>query len=137
MIREDIKTIKTIMVTFHDNDFITTFDWIGKVVLMTINTNVNLLGDKVLLNSNDIENFIKSLIPSSIEFIQYRTERCGDSDGFFQYRHISEDEVIRLSKSFDDISFKYNFDEYTDNDFLYAGSESLIIDIENNKSYIK
>lgn len=135
MKREDIKTI---MVVHSDNDFITTFDWIGKVVLMTINMNINILGDKVLLNSDDIENFIKSLLSSSIEFIQCRTEQYEYHIGdFYRYENISEDEVIRLTKHFDGIRFKYNFDEKNDDDFLYGGSELLIIDIENNKSYIK
>ena len=72
MKREDIKTI---MIAHHDNDFIRTWDWIGKVVLMTIISDENICGEKVL----------------------------EDSDG----------------------------------DWIFGGSETLIIDIVNKKSYIR
>ena len=42
-----------------------------------------------------------------------------------------------LSKEFFKwIKFKYNFDE-TDEDYIFGGSELLIIDLENKQSYIR
>lgn len=136
MRKEDIKNI---MVVYSDNDFITSWDWIGKVVLMTINSDTNICGGKVLEDSNDIENFIISLLPSAIEFLQYRQDKYEEFDfiQFSRYENVNKEDVIELVNHFDNVRFKYNFDKKNDDDFLYGGSETLIIDIENNKSYIK
>lgn len=128
MKREDIKTI---MVVYSDNDFVRVWDWIGKVVLMTINGDVNVCGGKILEESDDIEKFIKSLLPSAIEFMQYKEDKYSD---YCRYRDIDKDEVITLSDYFKNIKFKYNFD---DSDYGFGGSETLIIDIEKNNSYIR
>ncbi len=122
--------IKKIMVSFGDNDFITVWDWIGNVTLMTIG-NQNITGNEMLDSSEDIENFIISLIPTGIEFAQYR------AGSEFRYRDIDKDELIRLTDYLKPVRFKYNFDELTNEDWLYDGSETLIIDLENNKSYIR
>jgi hypothetical protein len=39
-------------------------------------------------------------------------------------------------KYFENIKFKYNFDE-TDHDWVFGGSETLIIDLEKKESYIR
>lgn len=124
--------IKNIMVLYNDNDFVKVWDWIGKVSLMTI-LNDNFCGGKVLEESDDIERFILSLLPTAIEFLQYREDRYAD---FCRYENISETEVDRLSKYLSNIKFKYNFDE-TDEDYIFGGSEILIIDLHKKESYIK
>ncbi len=123
--------IKNIMVVFNDNDFVHVFDWIGKVSLMTIQNN-NICGCMVLEESNDIENFIKSLIPIGIEFLQYREDKYADYCG---YDDVTKKEVDRLTKEFKDIRFVYNFDDKFNGEL--GGSETLIIDLQNNQSYIR
>ena len=54
MKREEIKNI---MIVHHDNDFVRVWDWIGKVVLMTLFNDVNICGCKILEDSEDIEKF--------------------------------------------------------------------------------
>lgn len=129
MKREDIKNI---MIIHSDNDFNRTWDWIGKVVLMTITNDVNICDDKVLEDSDDIEKFVYSLLPSGIEFLQYRTDKYAD---YCRYKDVSKEEINKLIEYFSQIKFKYNFTE-NDCDWISGGSETLIIDIENNKSYI-
>jgi len=130
MRREEIKKI---MVVHNDNDSIKAFDWIGKVVLMTINLETNMCGGEILEESDDIEKFIHSLLPSAIEFIQYREDKYAD---YCRYRDVSRDEVLRLTNCFEKIRFKFNFDD-SDDDWLFGGDETLIIDVEGNRSYIR
>jgi hypothetical protein len=124
--------IKRIMIAHHDNDFIRVWDWIGKVLLMTL-IDENTCGEKMLEYSEDIESFIHSLLPTAIEFTQYRTDKYGDNPS--RYRDIDKEEVDRLSDYFKNVKFKYNFTE-TDGDWVFGGSETLIIDLEKNESYI-
>ena len=119
MKREEIKKI---MIVYNDNDFIRVFDWIGKVVLMTIKNKTNICGEEILKESDNIEKFVKSLLPSAITFLQYREDRY--------------DNYCRYVKYFENIKFKYNFDE-TDDDWIFGGSETLIIDVDKNESYIR
>jgi hypothetical protein len=125
--------IKRIMVVHNDNDFVRVWHWIGSVTLTTIKNDTNICGCKVLEDSEDIEKFIHSLLPAAIEFIQYREDKYAD---FMRYRYIDKEEVLRLTESFKNIEFKYNFEE-TDDDWVFGGSETLIIDLENNESYIR
>ncbi len=125
--------IKKIMVVYNDNDFIRVWDWIGKITLFTLLQDVNICGGKVLENSEDIENFIYSLLPTAIEFIQARENKYAD---FVQYEDINKEEVLRLTKYFSNIKFKYNFEE-SDSDWIFGGSETLIIDLKKNESYIR
>ena len=124
--------IKKIMIVHNDNDFVRVWDWIGKVALMSI-TNDDICGGKILEESDDIEKFIHSLLPTAIEFIQARKDKYAD---FCRYEDISKDEVARLTEYFKYIRFKYNFDE-SDGDWVFGGSETLIIDLEKNDSYIR
>lgn len=124
--------IKKIMIVHNNNDFVRVWDWIGKVALMSI-TNDNICGGKILEESDDIEKFIHSLLPTAIEFIQAREDKYAD---FCRYEDISKDEVARLTEYFKYIRFKYNFDE-SDGDWVFGGSETLIIDLEKNDSYIR
>ncbi len=128
MRKEDIKNI---MVVHNDNDFVRVWDWIGKVSLMTI-LNDNLCGCKVLEDSKDIEKFIHSLLPTAIEFLQYREDRYVE---YPRYRDISKEEVNRLTNYFENIRFVYNFDD--DFNGEWGGSETLIIDLEKKESYIR
>ena len=124
--------IKNIMVVHSDNDFIRVWEWIGEVTLSTM-LNVNTCSEEMLEESDDIENFIVSLLPTAIEFCQYRTSKYED---FCRYRDIDKTEVDRLTYCLKDcLTFKYNFDE-TDEDWLFGGSECLVIDVENKKSYV-
>lgn len=123
--------IKNIMVIFSDNDFIRVFDWIGKVTLMTI-TNKNICGCEVLEESNDIENFIKSLLPTGIEFLQYREDKFAK---YCRYEEVEKETINRLIDYFSGICFVYNFDENFNDE--YGGCETLIIDIQKNESYIR
>lgn len=125
--------IKRIMIVYSDNDFVRVWDWIGKVTLTTIIEDTNICGSKVLEDSDDIEKFIHSLLPTAIEFIQAREDKYTD---FLRYENIDKEEVIRLTDYFKDIKFKYNFSE-TDDDWIFGGSETLIIDLEKNESYIR
>ncbi len=129
MRKEDIKKI---MVVHNDNDFVRVWDWIGKVTLNTI-INDNICGCKVLEDSEDIEKFIHSLLPTAIEFLQYKENKYTE---FCRYKEISKDKIDYLVNYFKDIKFKYNFDE-TDDDWVFGGSETLIIDLEKKESYIR
>ena len=117
--------IKKIMIVFGDNDFVRVWDWVGKVTLMTL-IERNCCDEEMLGNTRDIESFVHSLLPTAIEFVQYRV-----------YRDIDKDEVNRLAGSFKNIQFKYNFDEQTDSDWSWGGSETLIIDLEKGESFIR
>ena len=107
--------IKRIMIVYSDNDFVRVWDWIGKVTLTTIIEDTNICGSKVLEDSDDIEKFIHSLLPTAIEFIQAREDKYTD---FLRYENIDKEEVIRLTDYFKDIKFKYNFSE-TDDDWIW------------------
>lgn len=124
--------IKNIMIVHSDNDFIRVWDWIGKVMLLTL-VNDNVCACKVLEDSEDIEKFARSLLPTAIEFLQYKEDKYAK---FCRYKNISDKELARLTDYFNDIVFKYNFDE-TDGDWEFGGSETVIIDLENNTSYIR
>lgn len=104
---------------------------IGKVALMTLLED-NCCDDKVLEETQDIENFIKSLIPTGIEFLQCRTDKYAE---YCRYRDIDKAELERLTGFLSRAKFKYNFDE-TDGDWVFGGCETLIIDLENKTSYI-
>jgi hypothetical protein len=125
--------IKKIMVVHNDNDFIRVWHWIGSVTLTTIKNDTNICGCKVLEDSEDIEKFIHSLLPTAIEFIQAREHKYAD---FVRYKNIEEVELNRLVSYFKNIQFKYNFEE-SDDDWIFGGFETLIIDLEKNESYIR
>ena len=124
--------IKKIMIVHNDNDFIRIWDWIGKITLLTLKTK-NLCFEEMLEESEDIEKFVHSLLPTAIEFTQYRVAKYED---YSRYRDIEESELNRLTSEFKSIRFKYNFDE-SDDDYVFGGSEMLIIDLEKNESYIR
>ena len=124
--------IKKIMIVHNDNDFIRIWDWIGKITLLTLKTK-NLCFEEMLEESEDIEKFVHSLLPTAIEFTQYRVAKYED---YSRYRDIEESELNRLTSEFKNIRFKYNFDE-SDDDYVFGGSEILIIDLEKNESYIR
>ena len=124
--------INTIMIVHNDNDFVRVWDWIGKVLLFTIK-NQNLCGEDLLEESEDIEKFIQSILPTAIEFAQYR---AGKYESYCRYKNIDIDTLKSLSNSFSTVRFKYNFD-VSDLDQIFGGSETLIIDITNNESYIR
>jgi len=124
--------IKNIMIVHSDNDFVRVWDWIGKVTLMTI-TNKNICGCEVLEDSEDIEKFIHSLLPTAIEFIQYKENKYSE---FPRYENIDKSEVNRLTESFSKIKFIYNFD-HTNEHYICGGSETLIINLEKKESYIR
>ena len=107
--------IKRIMIVYSDNDFVRVWDWIGKVTLTAIIEDTNICGSKVLEDSDDIEKFIHTLLPTAIEFIQAREDKYTD---FLRYENIDKEEVIRLTDYFKDIKFKYNFSE-TDDDWIW------------------
>lgn len=123
--------IKNIMIIFADNDFVSVFDWIGKVALNTI-TNNNICDRAVLEDATDIENFIKSLLPTAIEFLQYRTDKYAK---FCRYENITNAKLVDLVNSFiSNIEFVYNSDDIA---FYINECETLIIDLELNTSYIR
>lgn len=124
--------IKKIMIVHNNNDFIRIWDWIGKITLLTLKTK-NLCFEEMLEESEDIEKFVHSLLPTAIEFTQYRVAKYED---YSRYRDIEESELNRLTSEFKNIRFKYNFDE-SDDDYVFGGSEMLIIDLEKNESYIR
>jgi hypothetical protein len=124
--------IKRIMIVHSDNDFVRVWDWIGKITLLTLKQK-NFCFEEMLEESEDIEKFIHSILPSAIEFVQYRSAKYED---YSRYRNIEEDELKRLVGHFENVRFKYNFDE-SDDDWVFGGSESLIIDLEKNESYIR
>ncbi len=127
------KDIKKIMIVHNDNHFVCVWEWIGLLTLSTIK-NKNACGMDMLEESVDIERFIKSLVPTAIEFAQYRIDKFAS---FPRYRNIEENELKTLTEYLiKQIRFKYNFDE-TDSDWVFGGSETLIIDLENNTSYIR
>lgn len=119
--------IKKICVVHNDSDFIRAWDWIGEITLKTIKDEENICGGKVLEDSEDIENFIKSLLPTAIEFINYREDKYSQ---YNRYRDIDKEEVKRLSDLCSNVRFKYNYDE-SDYDLNFTG-EILIIDLEKN-----
>lgn len=121
------------MVVFGDNDFIRVWDWIGSVTLTTIKNDTNVCGSKILEDTEDIEKFIYSLLPTAIEFIQAREDKYGNNK---MYNDIDKEEVLRLVEYFKNVQFNYNFDE-KEYDWILGGSETLIIDLEKNESYIK
>ena len=116
------------MVCHYDNDFVRVFDWIGKVTLTTL-LKQNICGEEMLETSDDIEAFIHSLLPTAIEFAQYK---CGRNR-----QTLEEGKLTWLSSYFKDMRFKYNFDYETDDEYISGGSELLIIDLENKQSYIR
>ena len=121
--------IKRIMIVYNDNDFIRIWDWIGKVLLNTITTK-NVCGEKMLEDSETIENFVFSLLPVAIEFTQYKV---GKYEDYCLYNDITKKELDWLCDEFKNVKFNYNFEETDDN----FGCETLIIDFEKNKSYIR
>jgi hypothetical protein len=129
MKKEDIKNI---MVVFNDNDFVRVWDWIGKITLLTLKQK-NICFEEMLEESEDIEKFIHSILPSAIEFAQYRSAKYED---YSRYRNVEENELKELVHHFKNVRFKYNFDE-SDDDWIFGGSETLIIDLEKNESYIR
>ena len=123
--REEIKTIK---INFYDTDFIRVFDWIGKILLFTILEDTNVCCGKLLEDTIDIEDFVHSLLPTAIEFVQYKEDKYSE---FVRYEEISKDELSRLVKEFTPLEFLYN--EIGDS----SDGESVVIDILNKTSYIK
>lgn len=119
--------LENIMVLHHDNDFCSVWEWIGEITLHTLKTK-NHTGDEMLEDTKDIEKFILSLLPTAIEFALYRTSK---------YRNIEKDNLNTLVDYLKHVKFRYNFDRTTDGDYIFGGSETLIIDLKNNKSYIR
>lgn len=111
------------MIAHYDNDFIRAWDWIGQVTLATIKNDTNCCGESVLETSEDIENFVRSLIPTAIKFIQYRED-------------IRTSILSSLKQHLNKAKFKFNFED-SDPDWEFGGSETLIIDLEKNESYIR
>jgi hypothetical protein len=132
----DKSDIKRLMIVHNDNDFIRAWDWLGKVTLSTL-VETNYCGESLLNNSRDIETFIKSLIPTAIEFASYR---CEDSNslarGFKRYRDISPMELDSLIPHLSKAKFYFNFED-SHLDYEFGGAETLIIDLENKTSYIR
>lgn len=122
------KDINNIMVCHYDNDFVRVFDWIGKITLTTL-LETNICEEEMLETSEDIESFIHSLLPTAIEFTQYK---CGRNRQILE-----EDTLTYLSSYFKRMRFKYNFDYETDDEYISGGSELLIIDLQNKQSYIR
>jgi len=119
--------IKRIIVVHNDNDFVRVWDWIGKIILQTI-TEKNICFEEMLETSEQIEELFYSLIPVGIEFAQYR---CGNNQ-----RPLEKSKLDYLVREFTKtIKFKYNFTMF-DKDWEFGGSETLIIDLEKNQSYI-
>jgi len=125
------KDIKNIMIVFNDNDFIRAFDWVGKITLYTLKKKKNICNGKILQDTEDIESFVYSLLPTAIEFIQYREDKSTT-----RYNEINKSQLDYLCKYFNNVKFKYNFDE-TDVDWINGGSEILVIDLIKNKSFIR
>ena len=121
--------IKSIQICFYDTDFIRTFYWIGKILLFTILEDTNVCGGKVLEDTVDIEDFVYSLLPTAIEFIQYKEDKYTE---FVRYESISKDELERLVKDFSSLDFLYN--EIQEDDY---NGETVFIDIINKVSYIR
>lgn len=116
------------MVVHYDNDFVRVWDWIGKVMLHTL-TEKNICFEEMLETKTDIEDLFYSLLPIGIEFAQYRA-------GLDQ-RPLDKSYLDQLIREFHkSIRFKYNFTQY-DSDWEMGGSETLIIDLEKNQSYIR
>ena len=124
--------IKRIMIVHSDNDFVRVWDWIGKITLLTLKQKNNCY-EEMLEESEDIEKFIHSILPTAIEFAQYKTAKYAD---YSRYRNIEESDLKKLVEHFKNVRFKYNFDE-SDSDWVFGGSETLIIDLEKNESYIR
>lgn len=125
MKREEMKTIQ---INFYDTDFIRVFDWIGKICLFTILEDTNVCWGKLLEDTIDIEDFVHSLLPTAIEFIQYKEDKYSE---FVSYEEILKDELTRLVKEFTPLEFVYNeIDDSSD-------GESVVIDILNKTSYIR
>tara|TARA_B110001454_G_C12406975_1_gene303428 strand:+ start:58 stop:498 length:441 start_codon:yes stop_codon:yes gene_type:complete len=125
--------IKNIMIRFGDNDFRCVWAWIGKVLYDTMTT-TNENCHSMLEDSHMIEDFVHSLIPTAIEFTQYRTQKY-DSNGF-RYREITREELARLTEYFSTTKFIYNFDKETDDNWKYGDSDALIIDLVTGESFV-
>lgn len=122
-LREELKTIK---INFYDTDFIRAFDWIGKILLFTILEDTNVCWGKLLEDTVDIEDFVHSLLPTAIEFIQYKEDKYTE---FVRYEEISKDELTRIVKEFVPLEFVYN-------EIGEGFGESIVIDILNKKSFV-
>jgi hypothetical protein len=57
--------IKNILIIHSDNDFVRVWNWIGKVTLFTLK-NKNICDEEMLEDSEDIEKFVRSLLPTAI-----------------------------------------------------------------------
>ena len=125
--------IKTIMIVHNDNHFVRVWDWIGKILLETM-INTNVCNEEMLEDSETIEDFVFSLLPVAIEFAQYKACRYED---YVRYEDISKEEVKRLSDYFKKVKFVYNFDKETNDNWIFGGCETLIIDLEKIESYIQ
>lgn len=121
------KNIKTIAIFFNDTDFVRMWDWIGETLLNTINKDTNICSEFILEDSKDIEDFVKSLIVPAFEFIQQKNNKYTE---VVKYRRVSKVDRILYKQYFKKTKFKYN------KKINYTGNEVLIVDIENNKSYI-
>lgn len=123
--------IKRMMIVHSDSDFCRVWDWIGKITLNTINSE-NYCGENILEDTDDIERFILSLLPTAIEFIFCRVDKYNDGDW---YNDVDAAEIDRLNNHLRRVVFKYNFED-DDYDYEFGGSETVIIDLENKESYI-
>jgi fructose-1,6-bisphosphatase len=127
-----LNEIKNIMIVFGDSDFRRPFDWVGKVALMTLLNPVNICGCNILEESDDIEKFIISLLPTAIDFIQYRESKFAR---YPRYEAIPVEERDYLVNYLTErLIFKYNVDETDDKWFEDSGS--LVIDLEGQKSFL-
>lgn len=110
--------IKRIIIHYGDNDFLQVFDWIGKVLLFTLE-NKNIVDEEILNNSNEIEQFVISLFPTAFNFV-CKTARMNQA----------------IIDDFKRITFEYNFN-YDNADYIWGSCESLIVDLETKDSYIR
>lgn len=126
------KDIKTILISHSDTSCNIMWDWIGRVVIETI-TNEWSPHSHPLLSSEDIEKFIKDLIPIAIEFIWIKSGNIRkDIENSVE---IDKSELLRTKEHLSKAKFIYNF-KHDDPEYKYKLSECLIIDLENNISYI-
>lgn len=110
------KDIKEIMIVYSDNDYWRVWDWIGHMVISTLDFGA-------LDTSEKIEDFIRSLIPTAVKFIMLSDEETSQAD--------IDDDIEYCAN----VTFKYNFPP-DDPDWTFKNSDTVIIDLVNKISYI-
>lgn len=116
--------MKNIVIIGFDNDFMDALDFIAKSLLLFVNKET-LTGNTILTTKDDVLSFIKSMLPTAIEFGCYRVTDEYNSE---RYRKIEKTELDRLVRSIlEDIKLFVDADLQDHN-----GYEHHIIDFENN-----